>query len=174
MRGWAPARAAAASRARVGSFAHHNTVELISPKRLKVKQMIFPRAVCVHDLAQARTAMGAAAALGCGVVLLSGVAAAGYTGCGWWRALIEAAGAGEDLLDCGDAAGYAMAALRIGQRGIVLSAHTPALTAVRSAARVLGATVLTARPECLDLAERGAERRLRDWLAGQANRGPGC
>ena len=112
--------------------------------------------------------------LGRGLVLLSAAGAAGYAGCGWWRALVHATTADAlvpctDWLDCADAAGYAMAALRIGQRGIVMAPETPALAAVRGAAEALGATIVTARPPHLDMAEPGAERRLRAWLQDEAD-----
>ena len=123
-----------------------------------------PRAVCVHSLAQARLALGAAREHGVAVTLISAPAAASYAGCGWWRALMLAAGSEHDLLDCGEAAGYAMAALRVGQRGLVLHANTPALAAVIGAAATMGATVLTLRPDALDLAEPGAARHLPAWL----------
>jgi hypothetical protein len=123
--------------------------------------MIFPPAVVVHGLRDARAAL----APGLPVTLLSARGAALYAGCGWWRALIEAAGAEFDMLDCADAPGYAMAALRIGQRVIVLDAG-PAFAAVSAAAATLGAVVLVERPAALDLAELGAERRLLAWLQG--------
>jgi hypothetical protein len=123
--------------------------------------MIFPPAVVVHGLRQARTAL----APGLPVTLLSARGAALIAGCGWWRALMQAAGAEFDILDCADAPGYAMAALRIGQRAIVLDPG-PAFPAVSAAAATLGAIVLPERPPALDLAEPGAERRLPAWLQG--------
>lgn len=123
--------------------------------------MIFPPAVVVHGLRQARAAL----APGLPVTLLSARGAASYAGCGWWRALMQAAGAEFDILDCADAPGYAMAALRIGQRAIVLDPG-PAFAAVSAAAATLGAIVLAERPVALDLAEPGAERRLLAWLQG--------
>ena len=124
--------------------------------------MNFPPAVVVHGLRDARAAL----APGLPVTLLSARGAAIYAGCGWWRALIEACGAEIDILDCADAPGYAMAALRIGQRRIVLDPG-PAFPAVSAAAATLGAIVIAERPAALDLAERGAaERRLLAWLQG--------
>jgi hypothetical protein len=123
--------------------------------------MNFPPAVVVHGLRHARAAL----APGLPVTLLSARGAAIYAGCGWWRALMQAAGAEIDILDCADAPGYAMAALRLGQRGIILD-HGPAFVAVSAAAATLGAIVLDTRPAALDLADRGAERRLLGWLEG--------
>jgi hypothetical protein len=130
--------------------------------------MNFPPAVVVHGLRHARAAL----APGLPVTLLSARGAAVYAGCGWWRALMQACGAEIDILDCADSPGYAMAALRIGQRRIILDAG-PAFAAVSAAATVLGATVLAARPEALDLADRGSERRLLTWLQGDKGNGLG-
>jgi hypothetical protein len=130
--------------------------------------MIFPPAVVVHGLRHAHTAL----APGLAVTLLSARGAALYAGCGWWRALMQAAGAEIDILDCADAPGYAMAALRIGQRRIVLDGG-PAFPAVSAAAAALGAVVLAARPAALDLADRGAEWRLTAWLQGDKAGGLG-
>src|SRR6185295_16407063 len=92
-------------------------------------------AVTIHGLDHARAAL----APGRGVVLLSAPGAALYAGCGWWRALVAAARAEfpatpmADLLDCADAPGRAMEALRIGLRGIVLDPGCPAFAAVVAA-----------------------------------------
>jgi hypothetical protein len=122
--------------------------------------MLFPPAVVVHGLEQARAALRP----GLPVTLLSARGAALYAGCGWWRALV--AGAAHDILDCADAPGHAMAALRIGQRSLILDAACPAFGAVAAAAATLGAHVFGERPAALDLAEGGAERRLVGWLQG--------
>jgi hypothetical protein len=122
--------------------------------------------VVVHGLSHATLALRP----GFPVVLLSAPAAAGYAGALWWRELIAAARAlhpatpALDILDCGAAPGHALAALRAGQRVLILDL-CPAFAAVASAAETWGAHVLPLRPPALDLAERGAERRLRDWLA---------
>src|SRR5271165_2454206 len=101
--------------------------------------MFFPPAVVVHGLDQARTALRS----GLPVTLLSARGAALYAGCGWWRALValavaEAPGAEvHDILDCADAPGQAMAALRIGQQTLILDAACPAFAAVAAAAATL-------------------------------------
>jgi hypothetical protein len=123
--------------------------------------MNFPPAVVVHGLRHARAAL----APGLPVTLLSARGAAIYAGCGWWHAMMQVVGAEIDILDCADAPGYAMAALRLGQRRIILDAG-PAFAAVSAAAATLGAIVLDTRPAALDLADRGAERRLLGWLEG--------
>lgn len=128
--------------------------------------MSLPRAVVIHGLADAHAAMRC----GTPVTLLSGPGAASYAGCGWWRALVEraladAGRAAPDVLDCADAPGRAVEALRAGCRHIVLAADVPAFADVAGRAAVLGAVVLPTRPAALDLAHRGALRLLEAWLA---------
>jgi hypothetical protein len=129
-------------------------------------------AVTVHGLQQARGVL----ALGRPVTLLSAYGAALYAGCLWWVELIAAARAAvpdtqcEDILDCADAPGRAMAALRVGQRLLILDPALPAYQAVAAAAATLGATVLPARPPSLDLGPRDLRdaykrARLAQWLA---------
>ncbi len=128
--------------------------------------MSLPPAVIVHSLDQARSALAA----GLPVTLLSAPGAASYAGCAWWRALVRQARAGgpalmvADILDCGDASGQALAALRIGQQRLVLAASAPGRDAVAAAATVQGARLYLRPPPALDLATRGAACRLHDWL----------
>ncbi len=134
--------------------------------------MEWPPAVVVHGWGDACAAL----APGRPVTLLSGRGAAVYGGVGWWRAMLAASRAGHpatpcrDILDCADAPGAAMAALRRGQPALVLDAACPAFAAVTGAASECGAVILAARPVALDLAELdlnrpGASHRLRAWLA---------
>ncbi len=124
--------------------------------------MKLPPAVVVHGLPHLQQAV----APGRPVTLLSGPGAALYAGCGWWRALMaRGAGGNPDILDCADAAGRAMEALRAGCRLLVLDPALPSWTLVASRAAVVGATLLAGRPAALDLAQPGAHRRLNDWLA---------
>jgi hypothetical protein len=122
-------------------------------------------AVTIHGLDDALTVL----ARGLPVVLLSAPGAALTGGVLWWRAVVADARATcpvarmIDILDCADAPGAAMAALRAGQRHLVLAAN-PAWDRVASAAAGLGAIVLQERPEALDLAQRGALRRLDSYL----------
>ncbi len=123
--------------------------------------MKLPPAVVVHGLGDARRAL----APGRPVTLLSGPGAAIYAGAGWWRALVAASGtAGPDVLDCADAPGRAMEALRAGCRLLVLDPAVPAAPLVAARAAAAGALVLPERPPALDLAQPGAERRLAAWL----------
>ena len=124
-----------------------------------------PPAVVVHGLPH----LLAATAPGRPVTLLSGPGAAIYAGCGWWRALMALGPAGNpDILDCADAPGRAMEALRAGCRLLVLDPAVPAWPLVASRAAAAGAHLLAERPAALDLARRGAERRLLAWLEGDS------
>ena len=123
-------------------------------------------AVVVHGLVHARSVL----AIGRSVTLLSAPGAALFAGCGWWLAVIERARSEypgvtiDDILDCADAPGLALGALRIGQRRLVLSPTAPAWQSVAAIAASLGGEVLAARPPALDMADRNAARRLHDWL----------
>lgn len=128
--------------------------------------MRLPPAVIVHGRTDADTALVGARA----ITLLSAPGAGVYAGCLWWRALVvqvRAAHPGvavHDLLDCADASGLALAALRVGLHGLVLAPEAPGRERVATIAAGLGATLLPAPPDALDMAERGAARRLHDWL----------
>jgi len=123
--------------------------------------------IVVHGLHHAVAALRP----GIAVTLLSADGAGVFAGSGWWRALIDAAMAVHpdtpcsDILDCGDAPGAAMAALRLGQRRLILSADCPAFAAVSAAAVACGAEVMAVRPAALDLAQPGAEGFLKAYLA---------
>ncbi len=125
--------------------------------------MELPPAVMVHGLDDARTAL----APGRPVLLLSAPGAALFGGCLWWQALMRAAGVtGLSLLDCGDAPGRALEALRLGLPGVVLTCEAPAFGVVAGVAAECGALVLPAAPAALDLGRRGAARHLTAWLGG--------
>ena len=127
--------------------------------------MSLPPATMIHGLLHARLALAA----GRPVTLLSGVGAASYAGCGWWRALVAAALAEypgrevPDVLDCGDAPGRALEALSLGCRLLVLGPG-PAWEDVAARAAAQGARLLAGAPPALDLAKAGAGCRLADWL----------
>lgn len=127
--------------------------------------MLLPPAVIVHGLPDARAAM----APGRAVTLLSAPGAVLYAGCGWWAALLAAAGfAGPAFLDCGDAPGRAWEALKLGVSGVILR-PCPASAQLAFYAGAQGAVLLAAAPPALDLAAAGAGWRLGPWLAA----GPG-
>lgn len=132
--------------------------------------LVLHPAVIVHGLPDVRAAL----APGLPATLLSAPGAALYAGCGFWRALIERAqqefpaAVMMDVLDCADGSGHALAALRVGQRLLVLEHAAPGWQAVADIAAQLGGKVLTTAPPAVDLAQRGAERRLESWLSGRA------
>lgn len=131
-----------------------------------------PAAVVVHSLADARVVL----ALGRPVTLLSGEGAALYAGCGWWRALVAAARAEfplvpmADLLDCADASGQALAALRIGLRHLILTPDAPGRARVAAIVADQGGALLSKRPAALDLAEPANRRHLAEWVQARSGR----
>jgi hypothetical protein len=131
------------------------------------------QAVVVHGLIDARRVLS----VGRPVTLLSAQAAVIYAGSAWWRALIDRAAAEypdvacDNILDCADASGLALGALRIGQRRIILYPTAPGRAEVAAAAATLGCEVLTDRPPALDMAHRGALRRLHTWLHSRTTLG---
>lgn len=128
--------------------------------------MILYPAVIAHGTEDLRAAMRADLP----ITVLSAPGAALYAGAGWWRALIALArrefpdATMTDLLDCADAPGRALEAIRIGQRGLVLSPAAPGFAAVAAIAAEHGGIVLPDRPPALDLAARDGRRRLSLWL----------
>ncbi|WP_428488822.1 hypothetical protein [Rhodopila sp.] len=128
--------------------------------------MIIHPAVIVHGEAQARAAL----APGLPVTLLSAPGAAMFAGCLWWREIVALARASYplipaiDILDCADASGLAMAALRSGACRLVLAPGAPGWDAVAAVADRQGGFVLSQPPAALDLAQRNATRQLAPWL----------
>jgi hypothetical protein len=127
-------------------------------------------AVIVHGRADVDAVM----ALGRPVTLLSAPGAGVYGGCLWWRALVDHARATFegtdrptfmiDILDCADASGLALGALRCGVSRFVLWPQAPGRAAVASVAEAQGGFVLPHAPEALNMAAPTARRRLPDWL----------
>jgi hypothetical protein len=88
-----------------------------------------------------------------------------YAGCLWWQSLIAAAETEQPaFLDCADAPGRAVEALRLGLRGVILSCEPALFATVSGIAAARGAVLLATAPPALDLALRNAERRLEAWL----------
>jgi hypothetical protein len=135
------------------------------PLRLYSAHPRYP-AVVVHGLADIRAVLS----LGMPVTFLSAEGAALYAGSGWWHTLMCRATAAypdvpcDNILDCADAPGAALAALRIGQRRIILHRSAPGWARIAAAARSLDCVVLSERPAALDLAQPGTARRLHEWL----------
>ena len=108
------------------------------------------RVAVVRSLAEARAVLGASA--GAEFVLVSPPGAAGYLGVGYFAALVDAARAEfpgsaiEAVMDCGDDPGWALSALRMGFKTIVLRGDRRARARVAAIARAMGAHVVTRPP----------------------------
>lgn len=131
-----------------------------------------PPAVIVHSLGDARAALAAAKVLGVPVCLRSAPGAAGYAGPAWWREVTAAAAAAfpgvafAASLDCADAPGDALAALRAGVSLIRLRAAPRVRAAVAAAAAAKGARLDDDRTPALDLGHvSDPEAACRQWLA---------
>jgi hypothetical protein len=128
--------------------------------------MIVYPAVIVHGVEDAKAAL----APGLPVTLLSAPGAAMFAGCLWWREIVVLARASHqhteaiDILDCADASGMAMGALRSGVCRLVLWPDAPGWDAVAAIAERQGGFVLSQAPAALDLGHRNATRRLHGWL----------
>ena len=115
--------------------------------------------IIIHSLAHAVAALSAAAEVGRPVILASAPDAGIYAGPGWFGALIAAAREAVPvaectmLLDCGDDAGAAQAAIRAGIEAIVFTGRADVAERLADIAGRRGTRLLTARPAiALDLA----------------------
>ncbi|MBM3537503.1 MAG: hypothetical protein FJX55_06675 [Alphaproteobacteria bacterium] len=140
-----------------------------------------PGPILVHSLDHAHAALAAAAALSVPVTLASAPGAAGYAGPAWFGEVIAAARHDHPsvevtaVLDCGDAPGHVMAAVRwamkAGGEPFVLRftgdpARDKALSEIASAA---GLRLIRDLEPSLDLRRvRNPDEACRAWLAGVA------
>lgn len=135
--------------------------------------------IVIHSLEHARIALAAAAELGAAVTLDSAPAAAGYGGPAWFGEIIKTATSefpAVDVtatLDCGEAPGDVMAAIRWagapGQPKLMLRFTGDDETAGRLAdiAGQAGLTLFRDRPAGLDLrSARDPATACRTWLRG--------
>jgi delta 1-pyrroline-5-carboxylate dehydrogenase len=120
-----------------------------------------PVAIVIHSLAHAVAALTAAAKASRPIVLASAPDAGIYAGPGWFGALLHSAREAvpatqfEALLNCGDDAGAAMAAIRAGVPTVVFTGRTDVAARLADIAGQAGARLLTARPAAaLDLGDR--------------------
>ena len=128
-------------------------------------------AVVIHELAHARAALAAAAALGKPVELWSAPGAAAAAGAGWFDAVIRLAADGlpggpvTAVLDCHDRADLVQAALRQGLSHVCYSGPAALARRLADIARQCGATLHRQRPPALDLLYcDNAEAACRRWL----------
>jgi hypothetical protein len=133
-----------------------------------------PPAVVVHAAAQAEAALAAAGPRG--VLLLSARGAGAFMGPAVFLRMVARAAAlhpgvpHHAALDCADAPGFALAALRAGVPVVLLDRASPAWPAVAAAAAEAGAVLLAERPPALDLGPVNLRRPgglalLARWLA---------
>lgn len=132
------------------------------------------RVVLIHSLDHARAALGAARDLGVAVTLLSAPGAGAYAGAGWF-AEIEAQARREFptveaafVLDCGDDASAAMAALDRGVRRIAFGAPRRMRDKIADMARQTGVELVRVSGPALDLGTLAARAdglaACREWL----------
>ncbi|WP_149538218.1 hypothetical protein [Siccirubricoccus phaeus] len=135
--------------------------------------LALPPAVVVHATAEAAAALAHAGPAG--ATLLSAPGAAGSLGPAWFLALVAGAAAAHPavphlaLLDCAEAPGQALAALRAGLPALVLDPTCAAFPALAAAAAECGALLLPERPSALDLGRLdlrrpGGRGLLAQWL----------
>lgn len=106
------------------------------------------------------------------VVLISAPGASAYAGAGWFDALVALAGTAypnaefKAVLDCDDAPGHALAALRHGFKTIRYEGASQ--LQIEDIAALSGATVLRTRPDALELTEADdptvLEATCRSWF----------
>lgn len=132
------------------------------------------RAITIHGAEDARAALAAAASCGVAVTLISAPSAAGYAGPGWFRALQDIV-SGEFahvrqrwILDCGDAPGHVLAALRAGCDALVFTGEPRVREKLAAIAAAQGATLLAMRPDSLDLGELRDHQAILAWLRDAA------
>lgn len=142
-----------------------NRLNVTMASAMKMDMIVYP-AVIVHGVADAKAAL----APGLPVTLLSAPGAAVFAGCLWWREIVAAARTeypdtkATDVLDCADASGMAMGALRSGVCRLVLWPSAPGWNGVAAIAERQGGFVVSQAPLALDLAQRNAIRQLAAWL----------
>jgi hypothetical protein len=153
---------------------HHRVLmplEVPAVNRLNVimivdRAIIIHPAVIVHGLADARAAL----ASGLPVTLLSAPGAALFAGCLWWREVVATARTDfpgtevTDILDCADASGMAMGALRSGVCRLVVWPNAPGWDRLAVIAHGQGGFIMTQAPAALNLGQPNAIRRLHAWL----------
>lgn len=115
------------------------------------------RAVIIHNLEHAKAALTAAERLGTAVTLRSAPGAAAYLGAAVFRCIIDEAAricpgaAFTAVLDCGQAPGSALCALRHGVKGVSIDAPPEVQAKIADIAAQTGAFLDNGKGEALDL-----------------------
>jgi hypothetical protein len=132
------------------------------------------RAIRVHGLEDALRAGSIAHELGVAITLFSGPDAVASMGPAWFRNIVRRLEHTypdldvEAVLDCGDAAGYALAALRSGVKIIRYSGNTSAAKKIKDIAGTYGARLVGRPSRILDArGEQDTDVALRLWLGGK-------
>ena len=125
----------------------------------------------VHGLDDAKRAGAIARELGVPITLFSAPDAAASIGPAWFRDIVRDVERlypgldAEAVLDCGDAAGHALAALRTGVKFIRFSGNTAAKKKLEDIAGSYGARLVKRPAHILDpRREPDADAALRRWL----------
>lgn len=130
------------------------------------------RAIIIHSSEHARAALAAATRLNRPVTLYSAIGAAAYGGGAWFAALVAAARGDfpqaqcDAVLDCGDHAGLALAALRQGCRRLVLRGSPATRDKIAAIAAAQNARLDEGGMDALDLRHcSDPEAAVMAWLA---------
>jgi hypothetical protein len=137
--------------------------------------------IIVHSLGHAIGALKAGARTGRSIILSSAPEAGIYIGPGWFRALVEAAREAvpdarfSAILDCGDQAGAALAAIRAQIERVIFTGRADVASRLADIARQHGVRLESIRPAAaLDLSAdffasaESVEQRCADILVDQA------
>lgn len=131
-----------------------------------------PKTIVVHHVGHAEAALNAAAKNGVPVVLRSAAGAASYLGPPVFRAMVEAAREKSPMadaitvMDCGEDAGHALAALRHGLDRVRVALPAATKERIAAIARQYGAAIDDDDRPPLDLHECGDPAvECQNWLA---------
>ncbi|MSP82990.1 MAG: hypothetical protein EXQ94_08670 [Alphaproteobacteria bacterium] len=136
-----------------------------------IKKPPGPRAIVVHDRDDAEAAAAEALAADVPVILLTAQGAAAFAGVDYLLGMIAQGAAPapgakvEAVLDCDEAAGDVLNAIRVGWKRILFTGDPELGAKLADIVGQAGGTLLTRRPEALDLeGERNPHAACRAWL----------
>jgi len=145
---------------------------MAKPKAFRKKGSIRRRAIRIHALDDALHAASVANELGVPVLLISAAGAAATIGPAWFQGIVGHIERKypklhlQAVLDCGDAAGYALAALRSGVKFIRFSGNRAVAGKIADIARQQGAQLVVDPLDILDLRGKSdADTAIGGWLA---------
>jgi hypothetical protein len=134
------------------------------------------KAIVIHSLADARAALVAARDSGVKVTVISAPGAAAHAGAVWFDQVLHAAHAEcpeaefDAILDCDDAPGFALGALRAGIKTIRFAGREDVTSRLAGIAAANGARLVTEPVETLDLrGHKDPASACRAWLDGDAH-----